>query len=70
MEFILAMLLYIGAVFSPNTYHITEIEALQIAHEPELTAIQNDPALSQWIQDEFADEVEGILVIDSLEQGD
>lgn len=67
MDFILACLLYLAVITSPNTYYDYEIEQYKQDNQASIDAISQNPTLSEQILNDYADEVDEVVIIDQWE---
>lgn len=67
MQQLLAILLYLFVIISPNTYFQSEIDAYEEAYQSEIQAVQQDAALLSEVLVIHGPEAENIVVLDDVE---
>lgn len=65
MQLLLAILLYLQLIFSPGTYEESYIRLLEAQHQPEIQAVQNDPAQMDIVHAEYMEPANQVIVIDN-----
>lgn len=68
MEMILAILLYLGAIFCHCSYYQSEIDQITQEREPEIQMVQSNPDEMHIVETQFLPLVETITILDVDEQ--
>lgn len=64
METTLAILLYLGAIFSHSTYHTTEIDIITQENEPHIQQVRQDDYQMMVVEQEFVPLVKTVVIMD------
>jgi len=64
MQVILSILLYLNVISSPGTYTTSQIQGDVTANQPQVTVVQSDPGLLDYIVTTYKKQVAGITVLD------
>lgn len=64
MEQLLAILLYLVVITSPNTYLQTEINQYEIDNQAQVDAVENDPVLLPQVVQTYGPATANIVVVD------
>lgn len=62
LQWTLSCLLYLNSITSPNTYTDCTINALELAHHPQIVMIESSPTLSSFVWEEYNDEAREITI--------
>lgn len=68
MNFLLAILLYLGSISPNSTYQLAEINYCLAQQQSQISAIQQDPMLNQQVQNTYGEQASVIIVVDPDQQ--
>jgi len=64
MQVILSILLYLNVISSPGTYTTSQIQNDVIANQPQVTVVQSDSNLLNYVVTTYKKQVAGISILD------
>ena len=64
MQVILSILLYLNVISSPGTYTTSQIQNDLAANKPQVSVIQSDPNLLNYVVSTYKKQVSGISILD------
>ena len=66
-QIIIAILLYLGIISSPNTYHLTQLKAYENQYTVQINDVMSDPAQMQIVQRDYLPLGDEIIIIDDTQ---
>jgi hypothetical protein len=66
-QLILAIMLYLGIITAPNTYHLKQLKGYETQYAVAISDVQGDPSQMVTVQQDYMPMTEEIIIIDDTQ---